>query len=117
MFSTRPDIKIGLIGLGNMGSEIAKKLSESGYTIFAYDVDRSKMDPLSEQEVISPCSSSREVAERSDVIITLVPASEHIRAVFEGENGLLSGLSAGKTVLEMSTIDVKSIFFKNRNSL
>ena len=94
--------KIGFIGLGIMGNPMAGHLQKGGHELFLYDiVDLPK-------ELVdggaTECSSSKEVAEQSEIIIIMVPDTPHVDAVLFGENGVAEGLSKGKTVVDMSSI-------------
>ena len=94
--------KIGFIGLGIMGNPMAGHLQKGGHELFLYDiVDLPK-------ELVdggaTKCSSSKEVAEQSEIIIIMVPDTPHVDAVLFGENGVAEGLSEGKTVVDMSSI-------------
>ena len=94
--------KIGFIGLGIMGNPMAGHLLKGGHELFLYDiVDLPK-------ELVdggaTECSSSKEVAEQSEIIIIMVPDTPHVDAVLFGENGVAEGLSEGKTVVDMSSI-------------
>ena len=94
--------KIGFIGLGIMGNPMAGHLQKGGHELFLHDiVDLPK-------ELVdggaTKCSSSKEVAEQSEIIIIMVPDTPHVDAVLFGENGVAEGLSPGKTVVDMSSI-------------
>ena len=94
--------KIGFIGLGIMGNPMAGHLQKGGHELFLHDiVDLPK-------ELVdggaTECSSSKEVAEKAEIIIIMVPDTPHVDAVLFGENGVAEGLSPGKTVVDMSSI-------------
>jgi 2-hydroxy-3-oxopropionate reductase len=94
--------KVGFIGLGIMGKPMAGHLLTGGHQLFLYDIA-----PLPEEltgKGASACKSSKEVAEKSDVIITMVPDTPHVAAALFGEGGVASGLSKGKIVVDMSSI-------------
>ena len=95
-------MKVGFIGLGIMGRPMAGHLINGGHTLFAYDIN-----PVPDDLVAAgatACASSKEVAEKADVVITMVPDTPHVEAALFGENGVAAGLSAGKIVVDMSSI-------------
>ncbi|KAH8812550.1 3-hydroxyisobutyrate dehydrogenase [Xylogone sp. PMI_703] len=107
-------LNLGFIGLGNMGlpmfSNLVSKLPET-YTVHFYDVLPGSMERgLKESGAVAkldPCGNSREVAERSDMIISMVPEGKHVRAVYlTPETGVLSAADLnGKILIDSSTID------------
>lgn len=95
---------IGFIGLGAMGSPMSKNLIKNGYGLTVYDMVRERMETLV-QEGAEAAESCKEVAERSDVIITMVPSSPHVREVVFGRGGVIEGIKKGSILIDMSTID------------
>ena len=93
---------IGFIGLGIMGHPMAGHLQAAGHTLFVHDVADLPKDIL--DGGATPCASSKEVAEKGDIIIIMVPDTPHVEAVLFGENGVAEGISSGKTVVDMSSI-------------
>ena len=93
---------IGFIGLGIMGTPMAGHLLAGGHALFVYDVADLPKDVL--DAGATSCASSKEVAEKGDIIIVMVPDTPHVNAVLFGENGVAEGLSKGKTVVDMSSI-------------
>ncbi len=95
-------MNIGFIGLGIMGEAMCSNIiKKHDGKVFLFDLCEEKVKSLEKLGGV-PCKSGKEVAENSDVIITMVPKSEHSRAVY-GE--LLPVLKEGKTCIDMSTID------------
>lgn len=96
-------MKIGFIGLGVMGKPMSKNLLKAGYDLVV--MNRS---PSAVEEVVAAGAGKAEtpkaVAEQSDVIITMLPNSDHVKEVVLGENGVIEGITAGKTVIDMSSI-------------
>ncbi len=95
--------KIGFIGLGIMGKPMSQHLLNAGYTLTVLDVVKSAIDELvalGAQAAASP----KEVAAKSDVIITMLPDSPQVEEVMFGKDGLIEGLHAGSLVIDMSTI-------------
>ncbi|NWO22249.1 2-hydroxy-3-oxopropionate reductase [Oribacterium sp. oral taxon 102] len=98
-------MRVGFVGLGIMGRPMAKNLLKAGYelTVFDFNAD-SVADVVAAGAKAAGCN--REVAATSDVVITMVPNSPHVRAAVFGENGLAEGFRAGESVLiDMSSID------------
>ena len=95
--------KIGFIGLGIMGHPMAKSLIEAGYDLVLYNRTREKAEELA-GEGAEAAGSPREVAEKSDIIITMLPDSPQVREVVSGESGVLEGIKEGSLVVDMSTI-------------
>lgn len=93
---------IGFIGLGIMGRPMAGHLLAGGHTVFAYNRSPVKQELL--DQGARACGSPAEVAQSSDVIITMVPDTPDVEAVLFGEGGVAGGLSPGKTVVDMSSI-------------
>jgi len=94
---------VGFIGLGIMGAPMATHLLSAGHSMVVYDRTLSKMEPLVDLGA-KPGKSCREVAERSDVIISMVPDSPDVEQVYLGENGVLEGVKPGMLLIDMSTI-------------
>ena len=97
------DKDVGFIGLGIMGRPMAKNLINAGYSLTVYDVVGTAVEELV-TEGARAASSSKEVAQKTPVIITMVPDSADSEAAILGENGVLEGASAGDTVIDMSSI-------------
>jgi 2-hydroxy-3-oxopropionate reductase len=93
--------KIGFIGLGIMGSPMAGHLIKGGHQLFVNTVGLVPADIASAAKV---CASGREVAQNADLVIIMVPDTPDVAAVLFGENGVATGLSKGKTVVDMSSI-------------
>ena len=95
-------IKIGFIGLGIMGAPMAVRLAQGGHALFVHT--RSQVREEVSAAGATVCASATEVAQRADVIITMVPDTPDVERVLFGEGGVAAGLSAGKTVVDMSSI-------------
>jgi 2-hydroxy-3-oxopropionate reductase len=93
--------KIGFIGLGIMGRPMAENLIEAGYDLVAYNRTREKAEELGGATV---AESPKEVAQSSDVIITMLPDSPQVEEVLAGEDGVFEGLREGALLVDMSTI-------------
>ena len=97
-------MKIGFIGLGNVGFKLANSLLETGFDISVYDLDRSTAQQL-ENSGAKWVNSPREISDSCNICITCLPSPSTVSKVLEGEDGLLKGLSEGKLWIEMSTTD------------
>ena len=95
-------LNIGFIGLGIMGSPMAQNLQKAGHQLFIYS--RSKVADELVQGGATVCVSSAEVAKRGDIIITMLPDTPQVDEVLFGDKGVAAGLSAGKVVVDMSSI-------------
>ncbi len=93
---------IGFIGLGIMGRPMAANLIAGGHSLFIRD--GSSAAAAMRDAGARSCGTLREIAERAEVIITMVPDTPQVEAVLFGEDGLAAGLSPGKTVVDMSSI-------------
>jgi 3-hydroxyisobutyrate dehydrogenase-like beta-hydroxyacid dehydrogenase len=94
---------LGFVGLGVMGSEMVLRLLERGHTVTGYNRTRGKAERLI-QKGMKWAESPRAVAISSDVIFSMVTNSEALAAVLDGPNGILAGLTAGKVLVDMSTV-------------
>ncbi len=98
------DLKIGFIGLGNVGSQLAGNLLRHGMDLTVRDLDPARVAALAAKGA-SSAASPRELAERVDLVITCLPSPAASAAVMEAPDGVLAGLAPGKIWLEMSTTD------------
>lgn len=101
-------MKIGFIGLGNVGAKLAGSLVRNGFDVVVRDTDRTAADLLMEQGA-GWADSGREMAEACEVIITCLPSPVVSAKVLEEEEGILAGMSAGKIWLEMSTTEAQDV--------
>ncbi|HOM11929.1 MAG TPA: 2-hydroxy-3-oxopropionate reductase [Rubrivivax sp.] len=102
--------RLGFIGLGIMGAPMAGHLLAAGHTVFVHTHGKVPADIASRATV---CASSREVAQKADIVFTMVPDTPDVQAVLFGQDGVAEGLKAsasgpagrvGKTVVDMSSI-------------
>ena len=95
-------MNIGFIGLGIMGRPMAKNLIKAGYKLTVYD----KFAALDDLAALGAAvaASNREIAEKSDVIITMLPNSPHVKEAILGEAGIIEGCKPGQIVVDMSSI-------------
>jgi 2-hydroxy-3-oxopropionate reductase len=95
--------RVGFIGLGIMGMPMARNLMEAGYELTVHNRSPEKAEELG-KEGAAVAATPREVAENSDVVITMLPDSPQVREVVAGEDGVLEGISEGALLIDMSTI-------------
>ena len=94
---------LGFVGLGVMGSRMAKRLLAAGHSVTGYNRTKSKAEWLLDAGM-KWADSPRAAAEVSDMVFSMVANTEALRAVTEGGDGILAGLSAGKIYVDMSTV-------------
>ena len=94
--------KVGFVGLGIMGTPMAEHLIKAGHEVFLFSL------PSVPQSLVAAggiaCTCGKEVAQKADIIITMVPDTPHVAAALFDANGIAEGLSAGKIVVDMSSI-------------
>lgn len=95
--------RVGFIGLGIMGRSMAKHIAKAGYPVTVWNRTSAKMDEAVKWGA-KTAQSPKEVAEQSDIMITIVGDTPDVREVIEGEQGLLAGARPGSIILDMSTI-------------
>jgi 2-hydroxy-3-oxopropionate reductase len=95
--------RVGFIGLGIMGMPMARNLMDSGYELTVHNRSPEKAEELG-KEGAAVAATPRDVAENSDVVITMLPDSPQVREVVAGEVGVLEGISEGALLIDMSTI-------------
>lgn len=101
-------MKIGFIGLGNVGGKLAGSLLRNGKDVMVRDLDRAAAQPFIDQGA-AWADSPADMAAACDVVITCLPSPAASAAVLEAEDGLLAGLTPGKIWMEMSTTDEAEI--------
>ena len=95
--------KIGFVGLGIMGKPMALNLIKAGYSLTVHDVNRAPVEEVAKAGAAA-ASSSKEVAENSDIVISMLPDSPDVEAVVFGPGGVLEGVRSGMLFVDMSTI-------------
>ena len=101
-------MKIGFIGLGNVGGKLANNLIKSNYKLIVRDLD-AKLSRKFKTKGAVIASSPKELAENSDIVITCLPSPKACSKVMTAKNGVLEGLSKNKIWLEMSTTDQSEV--------
>ncbi len=100
-------VKLGFIGLGNMGSRIAQRLLGRGYELTAYDQDDTKAEALVPSGAV-PANDIAELAQSADVILSCLTNDEAVQSVYAGSEGAFAAARPETVVLEMSTISPES---------
>jgi 3-hydroxyisobutyrate dehydrogenase len=104
---TRDQVKLGFIGLGNMGSRIAKRLLDHGYPLIAYDMDIAKTEAVAGKRGFA-AKNIVELVRTVDVILSCLTNDEAVQSVYAGPAGVFAEARPGTIVLEMSTISPES---------
>ena len=100
------DQKIGMIGVGIMGSAMSANLLKAGYEVIGYDVAPEQLDGLV-REGGSGAGSCREVAEQAEVVITSLPSGEALQQVVNAKDGLVAAQKKDLIVIETSTLTLE----------
>ena len=98
-------LRIGFIGLGNMGGPMAQNLISAGHNVCGFDVVSANLEILRQAGGHS-ASSLKEAVKDADIIITMLPAGEHVREVLTSPEGVFASASKGALIIDSSTIDV-----------
>src|SRR3954449_12308263 len=95
---------VGFVGLGIMGSRQAANLAKAGYELTVYNRTRERAETWAAEHGGTVAGSPREVAERSDVVITMVVDGAQVEQMILGDDGALAGARDGTLFVDMSTI-------------
>ena len=95
-------LKLGFIGLGIMGAPMAGHLLAAGHTVYVNTRSQVPQELVNSAAIV--CFNAAEVASKADIIITMVPDTPDVEKVLFGENGIATGISKGKIVVDMSSI-------------
>ena len=114
---TSSPLKIGFVGLGIMGAPMAGHLIQAGHQLFVYT--HGKMPAAIASSGATQCVSARGVAERADIVFTMVPDTPDVEAALFADNGIAAGLGKGKVVVDMSSISpiATKVFAQRINAL
>ena len=99
---------VGFVGLGNMGGPMARNLVAAGFGVKVFDLVPAMMEGV---EGAQATTSALEAASDVDVVVSMLPAGQHVRAVYlgrDGEPGLLDAMNSSTLVIDCSTIDARS---------
>src|SRR5882762_719601 len=99
--------RIGFIGLGNMGLPMAQNLIKAGHQVEGVDMSSVQTDKLRAAGG-AVAETAKIAASRGDVVITMLPAGQHVREVYLGAGGIIENANAGTLLIDCSTIDVES---------
>jgi len=100
-------MNIAFLGLGHMGAPMALNLHRAGHSVTAFDLSQAACARLA-AEGVAIAASARAAAEGAEAVISMLPASAHVEALYLGDDGLLQQLPAGSLVLDCSTIAAAS---------
>ena len=95
--------RIAFVGLGNMGGPMAINLKKAGYAVNAFDLSADALAKVREQGV-GVAASARDAVQGAQVVISMLPASRHVEALYLGDDGLIGVIEAGALVIDCSTI-------------
>ena len=109
-------MKIGFIGLGNVGGKLAGSLFRNKFDLTVYDLDKSVADEFKSKGV-NVANSVGDLVKNADVIITCLPSPKICSEVMLNENGILKNISKEKIWIEMSTTDQKEVNRLDRKSV
>src|SRR3989449_6510926 len=96
--------RIGFIGVGTMGLPMAKNLVKKGFAVTAYDLNPEAVRAAAAAGMTAAASAAEAVA-GMDLVITMLPSSPHVEAVYTGDGGVLAAARRGTLCVDMSTID------------
>jgi len=99
---------IGVVGLGAMGSRIARRLIDAGHNLVVWNRDPARAEPLVAAGAVAAASPA-DVARRVEAVITMVADPRALVDVTEGPEGVVAGVGEGTTVIQMSTVGPESI--------
>ena len=98
-------MKVGFIGLGNMGGPMAANLLKGGHEVTGFDLSRTVLDAFAKAGG-KAASTVAAAASEADIVITMLPAGPHVRLVYAGEGGVLGAARKEALLVDCSTIDV-----------
>jgi len=101
-------IRVGYIGLGNMGKAMASNLAPKGFDACVYDLNPIPVEELAAAGATA-ASSCRAAGEHAEVLSVCVPADAHVGAVLLGDDGALAGMAAGSVIAIHSTVQPETI--------
>jgi 3-hydroxyisobutyrate dehydrogenase len=97
-------MNIAFVGLGHMGGPMARRLLKAGHSLMVFDVDQRRIDSLSGAGALA-ATSAKQAAAWADLVLTMLPSSPHVSAVYLGDDGVLAGVRPGIPLVDSSTID------------
>jgi 3-hydroxyisobutyrate dehydrogenase len=115
-------MKIAFIGLGHMGGPMARNLLKAGHSLVVFDVVQRNLDAVTAVGAAAAVSA-KQAASQAELVMTMLPSSPQVKAVYLGEDGVLAGVGRGIPLIDSSTIDphtardVASIAAQRANSM
>jgi 3-hydroxyisobutyrate dehydrogenase len=100
-------MKISFIGLGHMGAPMARNLLKAGHALTVFDIVKANVDALIAAGAVA-AASPQACAAQGEIVITMLPSSPHVKAVYLGADSVLAGVNPGVTLIDCSTIDPHS---------
>lgn len=98
------NVQIGFIGVGVMGAPMAANLARAGFDLTLFDIDREQAEKVKNGNAhVAVADTPKAVAERSDIVITMLPSGRYVSEVALGDNGLIQGFKAGALLLDTSS--------------
>jgi 3-hydroxyisobutyrate dehydrogenase len=97
-------MKIAFIGLGHMGAPMARNLLKAGHSLVVFDVVQKNVEALTAAGAAGAATAGQ-AASQGDLVITMLPSSPHVKAVYLGKDGVLTGVRHGISLIDSSTID------------
>ncbi len=95
--------RVGFVGLGIMGAPMARNLMEAGYDLVLFNRTRGKAEELDEGNPAEVADNIEELAQKCDIVITMLPGPSEVESVCAGAGGLLDGMRRGTLLIDMST--------------
>lgn len=96
-------LKVGFIGLGIMGKPMSLNLLKAGIDLTVYDINEKAVEIIANAGA-KTAASPKEIAQNTDIIITMVPNAPIVQSLLEGDNGILSGIKENSIVIDMSSV-------------
>lgn len=96
-------MKVGFIGIGNMGKPMAENLLKAGYEVNVYDLVKEPVEEMAAKGAVA-CETNTELASKSDVIFTSLPNGKIVESVMTGENGVIAACKEGAVIIDMSSV-------------
>ncbi|MBZ6496797.1 NAD(P)-dependent oxidoreductase [Natrinema longum] len=100
--------RLGFVGIGRMGSEMAKNMMAGGEDVIVFDIDEDRVADLVDAGADS-AGSVTELVDAADIVFTSLPKNETVEAVYFGDDGILESLTDGMAVVEMSTVKPETV--------
>ena len=100
-------MKIGFIGVGNMGGPMVRNLLKAGDAVTVFDVSSEAVAALAGDGAVAADSPAAAVS-GAELVITMLPAGAHVREVYCGDGGVIAAATSGTVLIDCSTIDVES---------